>query len=193
MNPFQHIWSRFHAGHWPVGYRLRGSGAVNWVRFHSLPNSKRYADSDDERRTILQRQNLLASEVLGPDPCWLVQTHWITPAGMTDVADAHDPFAATRQFDLKPAFEFSDDDDDDDSVAWRVHAGQTGWTDGGFDELLTSIAEERAGPTLWMSEATGSIFAPYDGGVDLFLAKPEEATSLKAKYRDWLSSHPAGL
>jgi hypothetical protein len=112
---------------------------------------------------------------------------------MTDVADAHDPFAATRQFDLKPAFEFSDDDDDGESVGWRVHAGQTRWADGDFDELLTSIAEERAGPTLWMSEATGSIFAPYDGGVDLFLAKLEEATSLKSKYRDWLSSHPAGL
>lgn len=193
MNPFQHIWSRFHEGHWPVGYRLTGSEAANWVRFHSLPNSKRYADSDDERRTILQRQNSLAAEVLGSDPCWLVQTHWITPAGVTDVADVYDPFAATRQFDLKPAFEFADDDDDEDPVLWRVHAGQTRWTDGGFDELLTSIAEEQAGPTLWMSEMTGSIFAPYDGGVDLFLAKPKEVASLKRRHRDWLSSHPAGL
>lgn len=189
MSPFQHIWSRFHAGHWPVGYGLRGSGEINWVRFHSLPHSKRYADSDDERRTILERQNLIAGEVLGSDPCWLVQTHWITPPGMTDLADAHDPFAATRQFNLKPAFEFADED----SFCWRVHAGQTRWMDGGFDELLTNIAEERAGPTLWMSETTGSIFAPYDGGVDLYLAKPEEVESLKARHRDWLSSHPAGL
>jgi len=193
MNPFQHIWSRFHEGHWPVGYRLRGSGAANWVRFHSLPGSKRYADSDDERHTILQRQNLLAAEVLGSDPCWLVQTHWITPVGMTDVADANDPFAATRQFGLEPSFEFADDDDDEDSVGWRVHAGRTRWTDGAFDEVLTSIAEVRAGPTLWMSETTGSVFAPYDGGIDLFLAKPEEVASLKAKHQDWQSSHPAGL
>lgn len=193
MNPFQLIWSRFHEGHLPVGYRLTGSGAANWVRFHSLPNSKRYADSDEERCTVLQRQNLLAGEVLGTDPCWLVQTHWITPAGVTDVADVYDPFAATRRFDLKPAFEFADDDDDEDPVLWRVHAGQTRWTDGGFDELLTSIAEEKAGPTLWMSETTGSIFAPYDGGIDLFLAKPEEVASLKGRHRDWLSKHPAGL
>lgn len=193
MNPFRHIWSRFHEGHWPVGYRLRGSGAANWVRFHSLPNSKRYADSDDERLTILQRQNLLATEVLKSDPCWLVQTHWVTPARMMDVADANDPFAATRQFGLEPAFEFADGDGDEDAAGWRVHAGRTRWTDGAFDEVLTSIAEERAGPTLWISETTGSIFAPYDGGIDLFLAEPEEAASLKAKHSGWLSSHPGGL
>lgn len=192
MNPFQHLWSLFHEGHWPIGYRLRESGAANWVRFHSLPNSKRYADSDDERRTLLQRQNLLAAEVLKSDPCWLVQTHWITPAGVIDVADPNDPFAATRQFGLEPAFEFVDGDGED-LVGWRVHAAPTQWADGAFNELLMSIAEEQAGPTLWMSETTGSVFAPYDGGIDLFLAKPEEVVSLKARHRDWLSSHPTGL
>ena len=193
MNPFQLIWSRFHEGHWPVGYRLRGSGAAHWVRFHSLPHSKRYADTEDERRTVLKRQNLLAAEVLGSGPCWLVQTHWITPAGMTDVADAYDPYAATRQFDLEQAFQFADDNDDENSVGWRVHAGRTRWVDGAFDELLTSIAEEKAGPTLWMSETTGSVFAPYDGGIDLFLARPEEIASLKTRHFDWLSSHLDGL
>ena len=161
MNRFQHIWSRFHEGHSPVGYKLRHGGAANWVRFHSLPNGKRYADSDDERRTILQRQNLLAAQVLKSDPCWLVQTHWVTPAEMIDVADANDPFAATRQFGLEPAFEFADDDEDEDSVGWRVHAGRTRWMDGAFDELLMSIAEEWAGPTLWMSETTGTPNSPF--------------------------------
>ena len=191
MNPFQQLWSRFHDGHWPVGYRLRESGAANWVRFHSLPNSKRYADSDDERRIILQRQNLLAAEVLKSDPCWLVQTHWVTPAGMVDVADVNDPFAATRQFGLESVFEFAQDNDDE--VVWRVHAGPVRWTEGSFDALLASIAEGEAGPTLWMSEATGSIFAPYDGGIDLFLAEAGPVASLKMKHGDWLSSHPEGL
>lgn len=191
MNPFQQLWSRFHDGHWPVGYRLRESGAANWVRFHSLPNSKRYADSDDERRIILQRQNLLAAEVLKSDPCWLVQTHWVTPAGMVDVADVNDPFAATRQFGLESVFEFAQDNDDE--VVWRVHAGPVRWAEGSFDALLASIAEGEAGPTLWMSEATGSIFAPYDGGIDLFLAEAGLVDSLKMKHGDWLSSHPEGL
>jgi hypothetical protein len=191
MNPFQQLWSRFHDGHWPVGYRLRESGAANWVRFHSLPNSKRYADSDDERRILLERQNRLAAEVLKSDSCWLVQAHWVTPAGMIDVADANDPFAATRQFGLEPVFEFVEDDDDE--VVWRVHGAPVRWTEGAFDALLASIAEGEAGPTLWMSEATGSIFAPYDGGIDLFLADAGQVASLKMTHRDWLSSHREGL
>ncbi len=194
MNPFQHLWSRFHEGHWPIGYMLRQSGAANWVRFHSLPESKRYAETDDERGVILRRQNALAAAVLASDPCWLVQTHWVTPDGTIDWADQHDPFAATRQFALEPTFDFVDpDEDDEDPAEWRVHAGPVRWTDGAFDNLLTSIAEDIAGPTLWMSEATGSIFAPYDGGVDLFLAKAEQVAELKARHRDWLSIHASGM
>lgn len=193
MKPFQEIWSRFHGDHWPIGYRLRDGGAANWVRFHSLPKSKRYADSDDERRTLLQRQNTLAAEVLKSDPCWLIQTHWVTPPGVIDFADSNDPFAATRAFDLQFAFELVEVVDDDQSYRWRVHAGLIQWSNGRFDDLLMSIADERACPTLWMSETDGSIFAPYDGGVDLFLARPDKATVLKATYRQWLSAHPEGL
>lgn len=192
MNRFQQLWARYHEGHRPVGYMMSAKDAANWVRFHSLPGSKRYADSDDERRLILQRQNLLGAEVLKSDPCWLVQTHWIIPEGVVDVADANDPFAATRQFGLDPVFEFLDDGGDEE-FRWRVHAGTTRWTSGVFDELLMSIADDRAGPTLWMSEASGAIFAPYDGGVDLFLSGPDQVAVLKAKYRDWLSDHPEGL
>ncbi|HUH22554.1 MAG TPA: hypothetical protein VLZ51_00655, partial [Brevundimonas sp.] len=115
------------------------------------------------------------------------------PDGVTDVADVNDPFAATRQFDLEFAFEFADNDNDQEAVRWRVHAGPVPWVDGGFDELLLDIADERACPTLWMSEATGAIFAPYDGGVDLFLAELAPSNLLKAKHPDWLSSHPDGL
>ncbi|AYV44865.1 hypothetical protein CFHF_07370 [Caulobacter flavus] len=195
MNQFQDLWARFHEGHRPIGYRLRQGGAANWVRFHSLPESKRYAETDEERGIILRRQNALAAELFASDPCWLVQTHWTTPDGVIDVADQNDPFAATRQFNLEPAFAYVDDEDEDDEdpSSWRVHAGVTRWTDRVFDELLADIAEDRAGFTLWMSEATGSVFAPYDGGVDLFLAEAEQVAALKAKYRQWLSSHASGL
>jgi hypothetical protein len=193
MNDFRRLWSLFHEGQLPVGYRLTFGGAANWLRFHSLPDSKRYADSDHERRVILDRQNLLAEEVLGSERCWLVQTHWVTPEGVNDVADVKDPFAATRKFNLEFAFEFADNDDNEHAVRWRVHAGPVRWADGAFDDLLLDIADERSAPTIWMSESTGAVFAPYDGGIDLFLANSTQINVLKAKHHDWLSSHPEGL
>lgn len=192
MSRFQDSWSQFHGDHWPIGYKLRQDGAANWVRFHSLPQSKRYADSVDNWRTLLHRQNALAATVLGHGPCWLVQTHWVSAPGTTDIADVHDPFAATRAFDLRFAFELVEAVDDE-LYRWRVHAGPTRWSNGRFDNLLKKIADDEAGPTLWMAQADGSIFAPYDGGVDLFLSQPSQAAKLKTAHKDWLSVHPEGL
>ena len=193
MSFFEVAWREAHPDCEPVGYRMRFAGARHWIRFHSLPLSKRYAETDDEWCILLQRQNTLASEVLGAGgSCWLVQTCWRTSEGMIDIADVHDPFRATREQGLAFAFSFRDEDDED-STPWDVNAAMVAWNEDRFDGLLRDIADERAAPTLWMSAATGSVFAPYDGGVDLFLTDRSMADKLSARHADWLSTHPEGL
>jgi hypothetical protein len=170
---------------------LLGKGAANRLRFHSLPASKRYADTDEERSLLLGRQKVLALEVLGDQPCWLVQAHWVLRAGEREVADPHDPFRATREWNLAFAFEILEDDGEE-GRPWRVYAAEVRWAPGRFDELLLSIADEKAGPTLWMG-ADGAIFAPYDGGVDLFLPDAGALQRLAAQHPDWLPTHPLNL
>ncbi len=198
---FEAAWRRYHPDHEPVGYRMLTNevrmltdDVQCWVRFHSLPESKRYADTSAEREILLYRANTLASEILGEDgACWLVQTKWVTPEGSFDVADEFDPFRACREFGLSFAFRFLADEGDGEEHPWDVHAGPTRWREGTFDDLLWAIANEQAGPTLWMSQATGAVFAPYDGGVDLFLPNAGTALELKQRHSDWLSDHPLGL
>jgi hypothetical protein len=194
MSEFEPSWQRFHGTHKPIGYMLRGGRASDWVRFHSLPLSKRYPDTGEEWAILLARQNELAAEVLGEgEACWLVQSHWRTPVGTIEIADSQDPFWATRQYGLAPTFTFVEDDDDDEAVVWLAYAAAQTWKRGRFDALLRDIADERAAPTLWMSQSTGILFAPYDGGVDLFLSTPSDVVAISTKHSDWLSSHPAGL
>ncbi len=164
---FENAWAKYHVGERPVGWMLREDGAKNWLRFHSLPASKRSADTDDERSILLARHNALAEEVLGADPCWLVQTHLTTHTGESGAADQYDPIRATRELGL--CFVSTLFVDDEEDRPRRVYAVQTNWLPGRFDDLLLALADENAGPTLWMA-ANGAIFAPYDGGVDLFLA-----------------------
>ncbi len=193
MEGFQAVWNGYYPGCRPVGYKMRSDGAKHWLRFHSLPGSKRYADNDQERGILLARQNQLAGEVLGIDAaCWLVQTCW----GQPDLADVHDPFRACREFNLALAWRFveiDDEEEDDAQYVWNVHGGPTYWRAGAFDELLLAIANETAAPTLWFSPLTGSVFAPYDGGVDLFLPSLSLVDRLVAVHPDWLSPHPQGL
>ena len=193
MDAFETAWRHAHPNCNPVGYRMRSADAPNWIRFHSLPLSKRYAETADERCILLERQNTLANEVLGAGAsCWLVQVCWRTPEGMTDLADEHDPFRATREHSLATTFCFRDEDEED-ATPWDVNAALVTWRAGRFDDLLVQIADDRAAPTLWMSAATGSVFAPYDGGTDLFLADPSMVTRLSLRHSEWLSAHPEGL
>lgn len=191
MSSFEQAWTSFHPGKHPVGHMLRTDGTPNWIRFHSLPGSKRYVETDEERATLLSRQNALALEVLGRTPCWLVQVHWTVSPGEIDLAAQYDPFRATREQQLEFLFTFIVNDGEDDHP-WRVHGAQTDWEAGRFDDLLISIADDEAAPMLWMG-SDGAIFAPYDGGVDLFLPEASAVDRLAARYSDWLSAHPLGL
>ena len=59
--------------HWDANWADADPDAVVWgqrarhVRFHSLPGSKRYADTDAERAEILRRHLVVLSELLGSD------------------------------------------------------------------------------------------------------------------------------
>jgi hypothetical protein len=67
-----------------------------------------------------------------------------------------------------------------------VYAVQTISSHGAFDRLFRAVAEQNTASLIWMSES-GSVFAPYDSGVDLFLRKFSTCEALKARHADWLS------
>jgi hypothetical protein len=47
----------------PVGYKLRGPYQDVWVRFHSLPESKRYPEDENEYAVVLERYNTVLDEL----------------------------------------------------------------------------------------------------------------------------------
>jgi hypothetical protein len=185
MQSFEGHWRKFYPNaQGPTGWMMRRSGAVHWLRFHSLPQSKRYAETEAERRVLLARQNALAYAVLGHSDCWLVQTCWVA-ASQEQKPSPNYPFEFS--------FEFLADEGDDDDHPWKVYASAQTWGRGTFDNLLLAIANDDIRDTIWLSCETGAVFAPYDGGVDLFLPTQSQIETLKAEHRDWLSPHPDGL
>lgn len=193
VNDFAAFWRAIYPEAWPIGYLLRSAGVEHWVRFHSLPLSKRYPETDEERALLLGRQNELAVAVLSEgSTCWLVQSCWVTPEGYTEHADEAEAFRETREYPLQQAFTFCEDDDEPVSV-WNVMATSTSWKRGAFDATLLRIADWQAAPTLWVSAKDGAVFAPYDGGVDLFLPAAAKVDELRSTYADWLPPTPDGL
>lgn len=63
----------------PVGYKLRDPYRDVWVRFHSLPESKRYAVDESEYAVVLERYNTVLDELFAGTEVYVV-----TPFGATE-------------------------------------------------------------------------------------------------------------
>lgn len=68
----------------PVGYELRGCLHDRWVRFHSLPGSKRYAGNDDEYAGLMYRYLTVLAELLSRDSAGEACEHVIVTASWSD-------------------------------------------------------------------------------------------------------------
>lgn len=97
-----------------------------------------------------------------------------------------------KEVESVPALEWAYDDDGDPSI-WYSYVSLIEWRSGEHDELLTEIANFQTANEIWMSRTTGEIFAPYDGGFDLFPSDWTRVADLKKRWPDWLSAHPEGL
>lgn len=193
MSEFAEFWRAFYPNTQPIAYLMRAAHTRHWVRFHSLPFSKRYAETEAEFSILLGRQNALASAVLGENhSCWFVQACWSTSEGKVEISDEFEQFRETRELGLKRAFSFRVEGEHD-GYDWNVMVAPVRWTAGGFDDVLLRIANDVAAPALWVSAEHGAVFAPYDGGVDLFLPSETMVEELRSAHVDWLSSHPEGL
>src|SRR4051794_27473060 len=70
--------------HWPncppVGYKLRDPYQGLWVRFHSLPESKRYAEDESEYAVVLERYNTVLDELFAGEGVYVITPLWATEA-----------------------------------------------------------------------------------------------------------------
>jgi hypothetical protein len=181
MDAFANAWAQYHPTSAPIGFVMRRSAGENWVRFHSLPGSKRYPESAAEQETVISRANVLAAETLGEAQlCWLAQA---TPG-------VEGPHVPTVSPEYATSFSFRVHAS---NCEWRIYSALLEWRSGRFDRLIAAIADEKAAPTLWMSAKTGAVFAPYDGGTDLFVQTQEDVARLRIRFSEWLSRRSRGF
>jgi hypothetical protein len=74
-----------------------------------------------------------------------------------------------------------------------LDAAPASWRAGAFDALIRATADD-AGPR-WLLAAVGAdrVYAPYDGGADLFLPTRRDRDAWRTRFAPWLSAEPSGL
>ncbi|MFG2819215.1 hypothetical protein ACGFX4_07270 [Kitasatospora sp. NPDC048365] len=178
------LWQQRWPGCPPVGHRLRGPYRDVWVRFHSLPESKRYAQDESEYAVVLDRYNTVLDELFAGTDVYVITPVWTREPDVPP----HRPNAGYWKSLL-----VEDDPESDFRTYYHLFVTRRPWQRGCIDDLLRSIADDEVTDVLITDIQLQRIHLPYDGGADVFLNTPEERDRMRHRHAGWLSSHPGGL
>lgn len=102
-------WHEAFLGCEPVAYLVTDVYPDRWVRFHSLPGSKRYPDTEAEYATVRYRHNTVLRELVGGGRQMVLLT--------TGYSDSTEPVRQSEFDQLDP-----------DGAPWRTIERETTWS-----------------------------------------------------------------
>lgn len=179
-------WNGSWSGSPPVAVVLWRRFAEHKVRFHSLPDAKRYATSDGERAEILRRHRVLLEALLGDassDAGSLVAItcSWSGTASPTP----RDQAVATITPDA--VHWRSDNRGQPGYEGWEHHyVSRTDMADPALDELLRCVANDMTDGVILTNAACAWVYHPYDGGAVVIASSTRDRDRLSAAHPDWL-------
>jgi hypothetical protein len=192
---FKEFWTSTYPETLPIPHFFKQDCPDRWFRIHSLPQSKRYADTDEEWNILLMRHNDIITDILGDNAKALLLTgdyNYDEPneAHITEQEPGFLSFSFQRLDDID-LFELSPEHYDKGQV-YRPAFAETIWKPHHHDNLLRDIADDKIRAS-FISPDRRAITAPYDGGIDFVLKDREARDFYKDKYKDWLSDREDGL
>ncbi len=176
----------------PIAHSFRDSQRDCWVRFHSLPDSKRYAESESEWTTLLGRHNAVVGSLTSDgSKLELLTTNW----SASDTPESpHEHFCELQiPAEHWRTVAMHEIDGDPDPNYWHIFRSTIAWTRHTLDNLIRSVADDRISNVMILDPTDTWLFHPYDGGMDVILGSSSERDDLSDKYRNWRSSRSDGL
>ncbi|WP_425830203.1 DUF3885 domain-containing protein [Streptomyces fractus] len=176
----------------PIAHRFRTAYADRWVRFHSLPASKRYPGNEGEYAVALGRCNTVLDELFRGEEVFVVTQDWSPtrtgPPGWRSPREALHPDGVLWWTEAD-----EDDPDPEFHTYTHLYADRRPWRTGCVDELLRAVADEVLVDVFLTDTGLRRIHHPYDGGADVILDSPAERDRFRERHADWLSGQPSGL
>ena len=177
----------------PMAHELKIKFTDRWVRFHSLPESKRYPESNEEYQEILSRHNQVLNEL-----CVMNNEVYLIAPEYSDNSEPHglgpelgSILQSAEYWQSLPMHKL--EDDEEFHYFWHLHYVSTKWESGSLDPILRKVANDEIGNFMVVNVNLGWVYHPYDGGADVVLKNINEMQVLKQKYKGWLSAHASGL
>jgi hypothetical protein len=187
VETFHDAWSSRYGTTPPHVCCLRDAHPERWLRIHSLPESRRYATDSAETQEILRRYNAAANDLLAGDAGFVLVGYGYgdVPRLPPDHPLAGVIGSGADALMRLPPFGFFE-------ASLSVFGKVMSWSIGCLDGPLRRVADDQL-ELLCLNSATGAVFAPYDGGADLFYSTERGRDGARNRFAGWLSNHPLGL
>jgi hypothetical protein len=172
-------WDAAFPGMPALSYRLDGV-SDRWVRFHSLPGSKRYAETPAEHDVVYRRHRLVLEQLHSAGPLTVIAADWHGDwgGGWTKTY-----LPGAWPWRVKPADDYTGPAD-----FWIAEFASIEQ----LRPLLTAIADD-IGRALITTTDVDWLYCPYDGGADIIARTPAERDAIKASHKSWLPRNKQGL
>jgi hypothetical protein len=167
----------------PRGHLLRGVLSDNWTRFHSLPESKRYAENAVEYSELSYRHLTVTGELFEKgQPIYVFRS--LSYEKKLKGKTRHQ--LCGRQFREEMVALPVEQNALDEGERYFVRALVSSWVPDFFSELTLQVADEKVAGITIVSPTTRNIYCPYDGGMDIF-AFSKSPSYLEKKFSTWMS------
>ena len=180
----------------PIAHTFINIFKDRWIRFHSLPESKRYAQSASEYQTILFRHNALLSHLSKEKKLTLITAFYSENA--TPVKDIGR--ATVKLFELDSNAKHwqtlaMHEIDSELGTECYLHlfASEWRWSSAVFDPVLKLVADDVLRNVFILSLDDSWLYHPYDGGADVICSSTSERNLLRKEFSSWLPDTPSGL
>lgn len=190
---FNNFWALTYPKTIQISHLFKQDYTDRWFRIHSLPDSKRYADSDNDWTILLTRQNQIITDLFGENAKVLLVTgefNWgERETFITEEENVFKPYNFLRLDDID-LFELFPDEYDKCEI-YRPAFAETIWIPHNHNNLLREIADDNT-RAFFASIDKKILIAPYDGGIDFVLKDSVTKDFYKQKYKEWLSVREDG-
>jgi hypothetical protein len=169
----------------PINYLFKVYYTDRWLRIHSLPDSKRYADTAAEWDVLFGTQNTILEDIFEDDNSVCLFTGVYSSAEITFAENNFSNNEFLKAFDFK-ALEKIDlyaisKDYCEKNTFFTPYFVSILFKKNNYNELLKAIANDGI-RAFFLSSKTNTIIAPYDGGVDIIYKDTQTRDFYKNKY-----------
>jgi hypothetical protein len=156
----------------PISFLVRELHPDLWVQFHSLPKSKRYAETDDERRIVLSRHHAVLEALDPSSECFVISPLWDPPGEDSALV------GSVHWQTIEVADEY------DEPV--QIFVTSLTYPSARFDALLMACADNIESKVIIGPDDLRWLYNPYDGGAHVIASSTTERDQLRARFESWL-------